>query len=223
MDGIDCNPSQTDPVSFSGSLNKSGNTGSSSSTNNASEYENSRLELYKSTFGEMLSNQQPDKQISACLLRYAEQQPDATVDHNSYQAPSSRLERWKWMLGFENSLDGLVQKNYNDHISVLEGIQATSITQLKNQMVAFWHTDRQLKDYEQFKGDAKVQATSGLISRVFFSVLGFLFKYIYNPSAVLCIGKRIGVRSRETFAKIGGFEVDNKKYGVVAYQCVNEK
>lgn len=170
---------------------------------------------FQETFGETNTIQQPDKKIMARLLCCAEQ-PNAAVNHNVYTTPGSYLERWKWIVGVENSLDKEVQENYNNNISLLEKTQATSIIQLKNQMKGFWHSDRQIKDYAKFKSDEKARATSGLISKLFFACLAVIFKHYYNPS-ILNIGKKLETRSRETFAQIGNFTLNSIDYNVVAF------
>jgi len=155
---------------------------------------------YQKTFGEINNIEQPDKKIMARLICRAEKQPNAAVNHNIYTVPSSRLERWKWIAGVENSLDKEAQEHYNSNINLLENSQATSIIQLKNQMKGFWHSDRQMKDYAQFKSKEQAQATSGLI-----------------------IGKKLETRSRETFAKIGGFSLNNKNYDVAAFHILADE
>lgn len=176
---------------------------------------------YQETFGEI--NQQPDKKITARLLRCGEKQPDTVINHNIYKAPSDRLERWKWLSGVENNLDQEVQENYISNISLLENSKATSIIQLKNQMQGFWHSDRQIKDYEKFRSDEKARATSGLINKIFFACLWVLFKLYYNSSVVVNIGKILETRSCKTFAKIGGFNLNHKDYVVVAFHVLADE
>lgn len=181
-----------------------------------SSSEKSLEEQYKKAFGEIKKSHESDKKILASVLSCAEKQPDASVNHNTYKSPSSRLERWKWIVGVENSLDKEVQKNYNKKISLLENSQATSVVQLKNQLQSFWHADRQMKDYAKFKLDEKNRAAGHLVNRIFFACIGFLFKLYYKPS-ILSIGQKLESRSRETFAKIGGFNLNSKEYDVVAF------
>lgn len=184
------------------------------------KFNNSLRELYIKAFGH--TTQQADNTIFRPLLHYAKNQPNAAVNHNIYKAPNNCLERWKWIVGVENSLDREVQKNYDSQISLLENSHATSVIQLKNQMMAFWHTDRQIKDYKQFKSDEKTRATSGIIGKIFFACVGFLFKRFYNPS-LLNVGKNLEIRSQQTFAKIGGFNLNNKDYDVVAFHILADE
>ncbi len=168
-------------------------------------------------FGKIDNLEQVGLQIVARLLDCAEKQPDARLNHNNYKAPNNLLERWKWLVGVENSLDKKVQANYDSKIGLLENAQAISILQLKNQMQGFWHMDRQIKDYAQFKSDEQTRANTGLINKIFFACLKFYFHCFYNSAVPLKIGKKLESRSEETFAKIGNFELNNKHYDVVAF------
>lgn len=184
------------------------------------------INQYKKTFGTLAPTQQPDKEIIARLLHCAEKQPDPAVNHNIYKAPSNFLERWKWLVGVKNSLDEEIIGNYNKSIAALENTQPTSIIQLKHQMQAFWHSDRQIKDYAQFAAQEieKAQATSGLINKIFFMCVEFLFKKIYRkPSSQFNSFKSLEVRSRETFAKIGAFNLNSKDYDVVAFHLLADE
>lgn len=169
---------------------------------------------YQTAFGCIHTDYQPDPAQIKSLLPYAGKQPDATVDNNTYASPASRLERWKWIAGLENELDREVQQNYDKQIELLEYTQATSIIQLKNQMIGFWHADRQIKDYVKLKTNA---AKGNLITKTFFVCLGFLLRLCYRPADSLYIGKKLEYRSKETFATIGGFRHNNQNYDVVAF------
>lgn len=166
--------------------------------------------------------QQVDKKIIARLLCCADKQPNAAVNHNIYKAQSNTLEWWKWIVGVENNHDKEAQKNYNNAIHLIENSLATSIVQLKNQMQIFWHLDRQIKDYKKFKSNEKALLKSCLINRIFFACIEFLFKVWYNKTA-LTTGKKLESRSRETFAKIGGFNLDSIDYDVVAFHILADE
>lgn len=171
---------------------------------------------YQRDFGKINSTYKTNPESFRRILLAAGKDPNANVNHSIYEVPSNLLERWKWIVGVENSLDKKVQENYDSNIDLLENTQATSIIRLKNQLEGFWHTDRQVKDYRQFKSAEQARATSGRMNKIFFACLKFLFKLCYNPS-VLKIGKKLDDRSQETFAKIGKFNLNNKDYDVVAF------
>lgn len=179
------------------------------------------LPLFRKTFGDIISPiQSSNREILGRLFSYAEQQPDVKVNHSLFQAPSGILERWKWMLGFENRLDHQVQETYDSHIALLENMKPTTILQLKNLMVAFWHTDRQVRDYKQMKMNARMEATSTRLGRIFFKVIECLMKCFWNPASSLYIKQSLESRSHETFVKIGEFKEAGQAYDVVAFHPV---
>ena len=98
--------------------------------------------------------------------------------------------------GEENSL---VEEDYNCSINLLENTEPTSIYQLKNILLSFWHLDRQIKDYNDF------------ISKECDCNLG------------IKIGKDLALRSSETFAKIGFFYHNEKKYNVTAQHILADE
>lgn len=177
---------------------------------------------YQETFGEIKLPNTIESKVFRRLFSCSDKQPNISVNHNTYQAPESRLERWKWIVGVENRLDLEVQENYKQNLTALETTQATSILQLKHQMQAFWHTDRQLKDYTRFKFDEIQKNRTTRVQKIFFGCLGFLFRLFYNPTR-LAIGKDLERRSRTTFANIGGFALDGKQFNVVAYHILADE
>lgn len=168
--------------------------------------------LYKKTFGEIDDNQ-PIYPSAIHPLQFGEKHPNPAINHNIYKMPDTFLERWRWYLGINNRFDSEVQENYDKSVGLLEKTQATSIIQLQNKLQAFWHLDRQIKDYKTFKTQAR--ASLGIISTLFFRVVGFLFKLYCQPS-VVATGKKLELRSKETFAKIGHFKLGDKQYDVIA-------
>lgn len=90
-----------------------------------------------------------------------------------------------------------VQDVYNRSLNLLENTQSTSIIQLKNKLFGFWHLDRQIKDY--------AEAAS------------------LNIGEDLDIGKNLESRSKETFAKIGDFNLNGKNYNVLAQQILADE
>lgn len=166
------------------------------------------MNIYQEIFGEIPKKQEFNPSM---LLPIYLTHPNPKIDHNIYKIPATFLERWKWYLGVENQLDREVQENYDRCIKLVENTQPTSILQLKNKLLAFWHLDRQLKDYEIFKSTTQ----KNHIGAVFFNALGYLLKTFYNPS-VITLGKKLDLRSQETFAKLGQFKHQDQDYEVIA-------
>lgn len=158
--------------------------------------------------------------IFASLIHWGQEQPDAAMNHNVYTAPQNRLERFKWLVGVENRLDREVMQTYRERIVLLENTESTSIIQLKNKMVAFWHCDSQVKDYSQFKFEAQARARNNIIGRIFFACVGFVFRRFYNPAQVIQTARTLEDRSRNTFATLGGFTLNGKEYKVVAFHLL---
>jgi len=182
-----------------------------------SRSDNLLRDQYQKIYGAISLENKPERKIVARLLCYAEKQPDAAVNHNTNKAPSNEVERRKWLSGVENSLDKEVQKNYDDGIHLLENTRGTSIIQLKNQMMGFWHLNQQIKDYKKFKSE-KIALETGIVS----SCTGYVSKLIWNPQ-VISIGESLESRSRKTFAKIGEFKLDEKSCDVVAFHILGDE
>lgn len=174
---------------------------------------------YEMHFGSVMNEAlNPDGTTVRSLLSFVGKQPNGEIDHNVYQVPTDRLERWKWIVGVENALDRKVQENYENNIRLLKGSQATSIIQLKNQLIGFWHCNQEIRDYEKFKSKVRSEAEKGKINAIFFKCVGFILRLYYNPSRSLTnLVKPLISRSETTFAKIGAFKLDNKSYDVVAF------
>ncbi len=171
---------------------------------------------YQSIFGEIDPNYAPDSTIVASLFN-CQNQPNVSVNHNIFEVPSSFLDRWKWMLGFENNLDKEVQDIYRNRIALLENTQPVTILQLKNLQQAIWHANCQLNDYAKFKKEKIDKNLNGLmlISRIFFNCASFVLTKLLNTSTQVT-KVNLSDMFRNTFAKIGGFEVGDKKYEVIA-------
>lgn len=185
-------------------------------------------EQFTRTFGKIKTdpNQQPviplpESRVITRLL-YFTSQPDITKNHNIYRLPSGLLERWKWLVEVENRLDKTAQENYDRNISLLENTQATSIIQLQNQLKAFWHADRQLKDYNRFRTQEIAKATNSLIRKIFFALVKFVFSLFCHSSSI-SLGEALIRRSCETYATIGGFTLNNKDYEVVAFHIHSDE
>lgn len=133
----------------------------------------------------------------------------------------SRLEQWKYMLGLDNVYDRRMQEEYNRKIGEIETISATTILQLKDQLMDFWHAARKMRNYEACKLAYKDRKTSRLIYKIFFACLGLVLRIVYGASK-LNFGKDLRERSQETFAEIGGFEFKGKTYRVLAFRPLKE-
>lgn len=172
---------------------------------------------YQKVLGQTARMPLDEEEMLRCIRRNDSKQPDARVNHSAYSAPGNCLERWKWIVGVENSLDRQVQQKYETVVRSIEQQPTASILQLKNKMVAFWHADREVVDYIQFCSEEKALATSGMMNKIFFSCLGFLFKLYYKPSSDLTrLTVELDRRSASTFATIGEFQLGNQEYDVVA-------
>lgn len=158
-------------------------------------------DLYKRVFGE-INEKEFNEKIFATLLSCTKKRPNnGSVKYNNvYKVPSGYLEKWKWTRGFKNNLDKEVQENYDEAIRLLKNTRAISILHLINQRNCFWHIDRQIKDYEEFRSKEKAQAK----------------KFYYN-SVSLPIGKKVDVSCIEIFVKIGEFNLKDRVYNVVAF------
>lgn len=177
--------------------------------------------LYQKTFGKIDEGQEFYPYVRH-LHQLNQKHPHGTIGNNVYKAPSNFSDRWKWILGVNNNIDQKMKENYDRSVQLLENTQPTSIIQLKNKLQGFWQLDRYIKDYENFKKEERARVLSGKVKTIFLGFVGFLLK-IYYGSSTISVGKKLELRSKETFAKIGQFKLDNKDYDVVAFHCLADE
>jgi len=175
-------------------------------------------------YGEMKENYNANVEDIHHFVDNAGEQPEPQASYNIHQEPRY-WERLKWLSGVENALDERVRATYDNRIKILENTQATSIIQLKNQMIGFWHTDRELNDYVEFKKNKRdeIMESQSEISRFFLDLIGNILRFYYPPSRALSTVKKLEARSHETYAKIGEFTLDNGSvYDVVAFHPLSD-
>lgn len=172
-------------------------------------------ELYQKTFGELDEKRQayPSTYLDMIFPFQFCGKPPSSVDHNIYKIPQNLLNRWKWLIGIDNSLDREVQGNYDRCVKLLENTQATSITQLRNKLWAFWHLNCQMDDYKKFS--AKERNKGSVIQKIFRALAGYFLTFLYDLSEIKD-GKSIAYRTNKTYAKIGEFETGVRNYDILA-------
>lgn len=172
-------------------------------------------ELYQKTFGELNEKRQPYPSTYLDMIFPFQfcGKPPSSVDHNIYKIPQYFLDRWKWVTGIDNSLDREVQGNYDRCVKLLENTQATSITQLRNKLWAFWHLNCQMDDYKKFS--AKERNKGSVIQKILRVLAGYFLTFFYNPTEIKD-GKSIAYRTNKTYAKIGEFETGVRNYDILA-------
>lgn len=190
-------------------------------SSSASVYQAGSSPTFEETFGNPIQAQVIDEEETDLLLELAKKLPDASINPFSYEVPVSRLERWKWMVGVENNFDASVQETYKRFTSYLENHNPTTILQLKNQMVVYWHLNRRIEEYTKFKADSIANAASTQTGKIFFAVIGFLFKCFFKPAITPKVGEDLKTRSQRTYAVIGGFKDGDQEYGVAAFYPIN--
>ncbi len=179
-------------------------------------------EKYQSIFGEIDPNYALDNTILASFFNYQNQ--EKVFNQNIFEVPSSFFDRWKWMLGFENNLDKEVQDIYLNRISLLNNTQPVTILQFDNLQKAFWNTHGLLKDYKKFKKEEIAKSLNGsmLICRIFLNCVSFVLSKLLNPSTQVT-KVNLSDMLKNTFAKIGSFDVDDKKYEVIASNILHSR
>jgi hypothetical protein len=174
-------------------------------------------------FGEIKAAQPLDQHIVVQLLRCCQKKPHPAEHHYTFAAPSSFLDRWKWLAGFENKLDKMMQENYQKAINFLQHTQATSVIQLRNQMTAVWHLNQEIQAYEKFKADEIARKTKGLNYRITLAAMKRLFKFQAIQKVNPTVTTSIETLSQKTFAKIGSFKLNDKEYDVAAFYAINDQ
>jgi hypothetical protein len=178
-------------------------------------------ERFNHAFGRVPSNL--DVTTGVSLLNTVGKQPITgeigKVYKNVFSIPQSRIERWKWIAGIKNSLDQRVEKQYLQKISLLENTGPTSIIQLKNHQVAYWHCDRQILDYQEFKKGEQARATKGLLNRIFFACVKLFLRFPCGLSDVITPTKSLFFRSRDLYVNMGSFKLGDNSYHVLANHC----
>ena len=178
---------------------------------------------FLTTFGEIKDSSlpQPDIGIKTRLLSCADKSPNYSVYHNLYNPPVNFWERWKWILGIENSLDTEVHSIYRNGIAALENTQATTILQLQHQYHAFWHFDSFLSVYENSKTQAQAEKINSVVKKILCFFLKGIFKIFYK-SVITPQVVSLETRSESNHVKIGNFTLDRIDYDVYAFHRVSD-
>ncbi len=128
---------------------------------------------------------------------------------NCYTAPNDPLQKQNWLSGKENDFDKSIFDEYTKKIQFLEKMAPTSIFQLKNTLLAFWHVDRELSDYWEYK-NTQIRNSN--------------YPTTASPIDPPIQRETLENRSKRTFAKIGCFTLGEKVYDVLAFHPLgNEK